>query len=160
MYGTYSYVGSSLVESVSESESIQNKPLFAFVCCFTSNISTSSTIMGSSGGGPCVGSDCCGSCLTRSRRLVIGNALLYLSITLLYNLKGFPELMVFLLLDANDSMVFNAVLIFLIFLSSYSLITSLILALFESKAFLRYDLKPMILVLNTKSENFISIYLY
>ena len=107
VYGTYSYVGSSLVESVSES--IQNKPLFVFVCCFTSNLSTSSTIIGSSGGDYCVGSDCCGSCLTRTRRPVIGNALLYLSITLLYNLKGFPELMVFLLLDANDSMVFNAV---------------------------------------------------
>ena len=89
---------------------------------------------------------CVCSCLIPDRRPVIGNALLYLSITLLYNLKGFPELMVFLLLDANDSMVFNAVLIFLIFLSSYSLIISLILALFESGAYFRCDLNPMILV--------------
>ena len=79
--------------------------------------------------------------------------------TVSYNLKGLPELIVFLLVDANDVIVFNAVLIFLIFLSSYSLITSFIRALFESGAFLRYDPRTLMLDLNMMSESFI-LYTY
>ena len=80
--------------------------------------------------------------------------------TVSYNLKGLPELIVFLLVDANDVIVFNAVLIFLIFLSSYSLITSFIRALFESGAFLRYNLSFPDVRFNYDVRKFHSIYLY
>ena len=51
---------------------------------------------------------------------VTGNASLYLSMTCSYNLDGFPELIVLLSVDANAVTVFNAVLLFHIFLSSLS----------------------------------------
>ena len=108
----------------------------------------SSTMIGSSGDGGGCGVSSTGCCifLTRVRRPVTGNALPYFSMTWLYNLKGFPELIVFLLLDANATTVFNAVFIFIIFRSSYNLITSCIFSAFSPVAFLRYDFRPVMLL--------------
>ncbi|MFM7978563.1 MAG: hypothetical protein ACKPKO_04540, partial [Candidatus Fonsibacter sp.] len=80
-------------------------------------------------------SGCCGSCLIPVNRPVICNALLYLPITFAYTPSKLYLIYLFLLVDASNSVAFNAVLKFTIFLSSYSFITVLIFALFASGAF-------------------------
>ena len=95
---------------------------YVITICKCSRLFRACLVFGLSLGLP-LGLGCVGSCMTRDRP-VIGTASFYL----------FPDLIVCLLVDANDEMVFNAVLIFLIFFF-YRLITSLILALCDSGAF-------------------------
>ncbi len=98
--------------------------LYVFVVGCLFFLSVSSTSIGcSSGGGDDVSYVWYCIIPRRDHRPVIGNEILYLFITCWSSIKGLSRLIVLLSLDANAATIFNAFYLFIICLSSYSLIT-------------------------------------